>query len=112
MDLKCKKMVCKYNNGCACMSKKIKVTRNCECGTYEKAENIDNELPIINSFIHKDGYIVVEAVDNESGLDSEAYSFDNTVWTNSNKKKIDSNGKYTVYVRDKLGNVQNPNLMH
>ena len=43
MDLKCKKMVCKYNNGCACMSKKIKVTRNCECGTYERADNIDEK---------------------------------------------------------------------
>lgn len=36
MDLKCKKMNCKYNDGCACMSKSIKVTRGCECATFEK----------------------------------------------------------------------------
>ena len=41
MDLKCKKMNCKYNNGCACMSKGITVARNCECATFEIADNID-----------------------------------------------------------------------
>ena len=38
MDLKCKKMVCKFNNGCACMSKAIKIARNCECATFEMVE--------------------------------------------------------------------------
>jgi len=41
MDLKCKKMNCKYNNGCACMSRKIMVANNCECATYEKSDKID-----------------------------------------------------------------------
>ena len=36
MDLKCKKLNCKYNNACACMSKGIRIERNCECGTFEK----------------------------------------------------------------------------
>lgn len=43
MDLKCKKMNCKFNDGCACMSKGIKVAHNCECATYKKAENIDEK---------------------------------------------------------------------
>ena len=40
MDLKCKKMNCKHNNGCACMSRGIKIEYNCECGTFEKNENL------------------------------------------------------------------------
>ena len=35
MDLKCKKMNCKYNKECACMSKGITIKRSCECGTFE-----------------------------------------------------------------------------
>ena len=42
MDLKCKKMNCKYNNGCACMSRCIKVARNCECSTFELSEKLDD----------------------------------------------------------------------
>ena len=41
MDLKCKKLNCKYNDSCACMSKGIKVARNCECATFEMAEKLD-----------------------------------------------------------------------
>ena len=36
MDLKCKKLNCKYNNACACMSKGIIIKRSCECGTFEQ----------------------------------------------------------------------------
>jgi len=43
MDLKCKKMNCKHNNCCACMSKKIKIERNCECSTFELNDNLPNE---------------------------------------------------------------------
>ena len=43
MDLKCKKMNCKHNDGCACMSKSIKVNRICECATFEKSENLDDK---------------------------------------------------------------------
>ena len=35
MDLKCKKLNCKHNNCCACMSKAIKIKKSCECGTFE-----------------------------------------------------------------------------
>ena len=40
MDLKCKKTNCKYNNCYACMSRKIKVARNCECATFVRDNNI------------------------------------------------------------------------
>ena len=43
MDLKCKKMNCKYNNSCACMSKGIKIERNCECGTFEKSTKLSDK---------------------------------------------------------------------
>ena len=43
MDLKCKKMNCKYNDACACMSRAIKVNRICECATFEKSEDLDKE---------------------------------------------------------------------
>ena len=36
-------MVCKYNNGCACMSKGITVTRNCECGTFQESDKLDEK---------------------------------------------------------------------
>lgn len=41
MDLKCKKMNCKYNDCCACMSKSIKVAKNCECATFEKSNKLE-----------------------------------------------------------------------
>ena len=34
MDLKCKKMDCEHNDGCACMCKHINVNNQCECTTY------------------------------------------------------------------------------
>ena len=34
MDLKCKKMDCVHNDGCACMCKHINVNKQCECTTY------------------------------------------------------------------------------
>lgn len=41
MDLKCKKLNCKYNNLCACMSKAIKIARNCECATFELSDKVE-----------------------------------------------------------------------
>ena len=43
MDLKCKKMNCKHNDCCACMSKTIKVNRLCECATFEKSIELDEK---------------------------------------------------------------------
>ena len=36
-------MTCKYNDGCACMSKGIIVSKRCECSTFERAENLDKK---------------------------------------------------------------------
>lgn len=41
MDLKCKKMNCKFNKECACMSKGIKIMKSCECGTYEPCDKLE-----------------------------------------------------------------------
>lgn len=50
--------------------------------------------------------INVTAKDDESGLDSMPYSWDNLNWgTNNTILKVTSNGTYTIYVRDKLGNM-------
>ena len=43
MDLKCKKLNCKYNNCFACMSNKINVTKNCECASFERAETLNEK---------------------------------------------------------------------
>ena len=41
MDLKCKKLNCKFNDKCACMSKGITVDKNCECATFEKSQDLE-----------------------------------------------------------------------
>ena len=41
MDLKCKKMNCRHNDGCACMCKEIKVNKKCECDTFESHKTND-----------------------------------------------------------------------
>ena len=43
MDLKCKKLNCKFNDRCACISNGITVARNCECATFEKSDKIVKE---------------------------------------------------------------------
>ena len=43
MDLKCKKLNCKHNDACACMSKSIKVNRLCECATFEKNDTDEDK---------------------------------------------------------------------
>lgn len=41
MDLKCKKMNCKSNDGCACMRKGIKIDSKCECASFERSDDLD-----------------------------------------------------------------------
>lgn len=43
MDLKCKKLDCKYNKTFACTRKGIFVTDNCLCSDYEKAQELPPE---------------------------------------------------------------------
>lgn len=35
MDIKCKKCDCKFNKGCCCTAKRVKVGTNIDCETYE-----------------------------------------------------------------------------
>lgn len=35
MDLKCRKLNCKYNNGFACQAKNIAIKRELSCGTFK-----------------------------------------------------------------------------
>lgn len=43
MDLKCKKLDCKYNNKFACMAKSINVANTLCCKKYEHSENLDED---------------------------------------------------------------------
>ena len=50
--------------------------------------------------------ITATATDEQSGLDNMPYSWDNLNWgTNNTMLKVTSNGTYTLFVRDKLGNI-------
>lgn len=40
MDLKCKKLNCVYNDKYSCMKKEIKVSRTCECDSFEAAKEL------------------------------------------------------------------------
>ena len=41
MDLKCKKLDCKFNNKYSCMAKDMKVNKSLNCITYAKSDNLD-----------------------------------------------------------------------
>lgn len=90
------------------------VTIYCKSDSIAKqyAENkyinyrIDDDFPIITELKQEDTYIIVQATDNEGiGLASKSYSLDGQIWQEDNKLMIKESGKYTVYVKDKLGNV-------
>ena len=74
--------------------------------------NIDNKKPVINKLYYNDDYIIIEAVDNESGLHNEAYSFDNCItWISDNKIRIEKQTKYNICVRDKVGNISKDEII-
>ena len=43
MDLKCRKLDCKYNSEYACIKEGISVETNCSCGSFEQADNLPPE---------------------------------------------------------------------
>jgi len=47
MDIKCKKTDCKYNKGCCCTARNVKVGHQVDCETYEfseqQAKNLNQE---------------------------------------------------------------------
>ena len=65
----------------------------------------DDNVPRIISLIQKGAYIKVEATDDGVGLDNKAYSIDGKNWYENNSIAIDESKTYTVYVKDKLGNI-------
>ncbi len=78
--------------------------------TYIK---IDKEVPIISKIEgnaeewSRSKTLKVTAIDTgRSGLETNAYSFDNgATWQSSNSKTINANGTYQIKVRDNAGNV-------
>jgi len=83
-------------------------TANSYAKTYAEDNNIpyiiDDTAPTID-VSYKDGTITITATDSGVGLANEEFSLDNKEWCASNEFPVDRNGTYTVYVRDKLGNI-------
>jgi hypothetical protein len=79
---------------------------------------IDREAPIINTLTESTAELTnqkvtltVEAKDELSGLDDAAYSWDGQqTWSSNNSFEIDENGTYTIYVKDKAGNISNNSI--
>lgn len=67
--------------------------------------NIDRVSPKILSIKTNNNEIVVLAEDNESGLNSKAYSFDGKEWSENNHFKFTQNRTYSIKVRDVVGNI-------
>ena len=67
---------------------------------------IDDDVPVIEE-VNQDGlYIKISATDNDGvGLDKYPYSIDGQHWFSNNSIAVEKSGTYTVYVRDKLGNI-------
>lgn len=65
---------------------------------------VDDTAPTIG-LEQQDKNIIVTATDDGVGLINEAYSLDKENWTLNNKFTVDKSGKYTVYVKDRLGNI-------
>ena len=72
--------------------------------------NIDRNAPVIEKMelekqeFCRENTIIVTASDKESGLSEKAYSWEKDIWTERAELKIYENGKYTITVKDKVGN--------
>ena len=68
---------------------------------------LDDTAPTINNLSQEGSKIIVEATDNEGGcgLPSRPYSRDGRNWQSTNEISVTEDGTYTVYVKDKLGNI-------
>ena len=76
---------------------------------YAKTNNvpyvIDDDVPVINGVVQDGKFITINVQDEIVGLHRDAYSLDGVTWSSSNKLEIESEKEYTIYVRDKLGNI-------
>ena len=66
---------------------------------------IDDDAPVINRVTQDGKHITINVQDEIVGLHRDAYSLDGVTWSSSNKLEIESEKEYTIYVRDKLGNI-------
>ena len=83
-------------------------------GTF-KISNIDVKDPVVEklSATSREKYSIIEivAVDQESGLADDAYSFDNgKTWSHKNTYEVQEEKEYTILVRDKLDNISESKL--
>ncbi|MCQ2523031.1 MAG: hypothetical protein MJ123_01715 [Lachnospiraceae bacterium] len=73
--------------------------------------NIDKEAPTIivnkdrNNWTNKDIRLSVSASDNLSGISDKGYSFNGRGFSSNSEFSISSNGKYSIKVKDRAGNV-------
>jgi len=91
-----------------CQKVKVYCKSNSKIKEYAQEQNIqyiiDDDAPTID-VSYKDGIITIIATDAGVGLADEEYSLDNKEWCANNEFQVNKNGKYTVYARDKLGNI-------
>ena len=71
---------------------------------------IDKEVPVISGLTaettNPNATLTVKATDKKSGLASKAYSWDGKkTWKTSKTFVVSENGTYTVYVKDRAGNI-------
>jgi hypothetical protein len=79
---------------------------------------VDRTVPTINSlavstteWTTENVTLTAQATDELSGLAEKAYSWDGQkTWTTSKTYKVSANGIYTVYVKDKAGNVSSKSI--
>jgi len=65
---------------------------------------IDDNAPKITSITQEGLKIEIIAKDEGAGISKKSYSLDGENWQSSNELAVTESGKYTVYVKDKLGN--------
>lgn len=78
--------------------------------------NVDTTVPSIS--ISSDvtsptnGNVTIEITgsDAESGLNAKPYSWDGTTWTDVATKVVNTNGVYTGYIRDAVGNISSTTI--
>lgn len=87
---------------------------NIQTGEYTVG-NIDRTLPEITSFVVEDNSwtnglvtLVATGYDDRSGI--AGYSFDGITYTLTNETTVNTNGVYTVYVKDGAGNVNSKDI--
>lgn len=83
-----------------------------------QVDKVDNTPPEIAYTINEDtlsqGYvtITVTSQDTQSGLNDNPYSWDKATWSQENSTRtVKENGRYTIYVKDKLENISEKEII-